>query len=74
MRMQDEVYMGYTYLQPINPTIRTGVSIYAKLNGLEPVGRYFIDLKIKGPLYIHGSVVQVSNRMTHLIGGLKLKF
>ena len=72
MRMQDEAYLGYTYLQPVNKHFRTGLSLYAKLNRIEPVGRFFLDYQLLGPIYLHGSVVQVSDRMTHLIAGLKL--
>lgn len=72
-RMQDEVYLGYTYSHPVTKRLYIGGSTYINVVKTEPVLRGFIDYRIYKPLYLHGSIIQVSNRVTHLIGGLKIK-
>lgn len=72
-RMQDEVYIGYTYSYPFAKRVNAGGSLCVNAVKAEPVVRGFIDYQIYKPLYLHGSIIQVSDRMTHLIGGLKLK-
>ena len=72
-RMQDEVYLGYTYTQRVVPKWYTGASLYVNVGKSEPVLRVFTDYELYKRLYLHGSVVQVSSRMTHLIAGLKIK-
>ena len=72
-RMQDEVYLGYTYTQKMVPKWYTGVSLCVNVGKSEPVLRVFTDYELYKRLYLHGSVVQVSSRMTHLIAGLKIK-
>ena len=71
-RMQDEIYLGYTYTSLIGRHVQVGGSLYARVGDVAPVERIFIDYRIYKSLYLHGSVVQVSDQMTHLIGGLKL--
>lgn len=72
IRMQDEVYIGYTYDQELLDRLHIGGSAMLNVGKSEPVARFYIDYELYKPLYLHGSVVQVSNRMTHLIAGLKL--
>ena len=71
-RMQDEIYLGYTYRHEIARKIHLGGSTYLRIGQVEPVGRLFVDYKIYGPVHVHGSIIQVSSRMTHLIGGIKI--
>ena len=73
LRMQDEVYLGYTYTQKMLPKWYTGASLCVNVGKSEPVLRVFTDYELYKRLYLHGSVVQVSSRMTHLIAGLKIK-
>ena len=71
-RMQDEVYLGYTYTGLIGKHVQLGGSLYLRVGDVTAVERVFIDYRLYRSLYLHGSVVQVSNQMTHLVGGLKL--
>ena len=73
-RMVDEQYIGYTYDVKLKGRYvkHVGTSVYLRVNNVAPVGRVYIDIPLYKPLYLHGSVIQVSNNMTHLIGGLKL--
>lgn len=73
IRMKDEVYIGYTYLYKITPKMYTNSSFCINVGEAEPVLRFALDYQIYKPLYLQGSVIQVSDRMTHLIGGLKIK-
>lgn len=73
-RMVNEQYIGYTYDVKLKSRYvkHVGASAYLRVNNIAPVGRFYIDIPLYKPLYLHGSVIQVSNNMTHLIGGLKL--
>ena len=71
MRMEREIYMGYTYDHKVNRNIHMGVTVATNVTDPEGVGRFYIDRRIYKEIYLHGSTVQVSNRMNHLIMGIK---
>ena len=74
MRMKDEFYIGYTYDYPIGRkgNVHIGITPSFEITSHEPVVRFYIDKRIYKGFFLHGSTVQVSNRMNHLIGGIKV--
>ena len=72
--MKEEIYIGYTYNLPIGKkqNIHIGFTPAFEIHSYEPVGRFYIDRRIYKRFFLHGSTVQVSNRMNHLIGGIKV--
>ena len=71
--MREEIYLGYTYDRQITRSINAGVSPYIEIRTYEPVLRFYIDKKVYKVFYLHGSTIQVGDRMNHLIGGIKVK-
>ncbi len=71
-RMQDEMYVGYTYDLPLNRRVHTGGSIYGRIGDFKPVYRWYLDYKLIGPIHAHGSAIHIHQGMTHLVAGLKL--
>ena len=74
MRMKEEIYIGYTYDYPIGRkgNVHIGITPSFEITSHEPVVRFYIDKRIYKGFFLHGSTVQVSNRMNHLIGGIKV--
>jgi len=72
--MKEEIYIGYTYDYPIGrkENIHIGFTPAFEIHSHEPVVRFYIDRKIYKRFFLHGSTIQVSDRMNHLIGGLKV--
>ena len=72
--MNDEFYIGYTYDYTIGKkgNHHIGSTLAFQIHNHEPVVRFYIDKRIYKRFFLHGSSIQVSNRINHLIGGFKV--
>ena len=71
-RMVEQEYLGYTYDYPVRKNVHLGASVYLDVRKGKPVERIYVDRRLYGIVFLHGSVIHVYDGMVHLIGGVKL--